>query len=169
MLKVRAFFFASYEGCIWPAPVQSHEQSYIPWVHVSSSHAKTKQIKLGFDYTGRRHIHNALFLWYFIASGLWYAEYPQNTESLWISISSERVLTSRALSYTRRNSVQGTPQVCMPPQPNQTWSKVWSQWCNIFFYLKSVLENAHLGGSTMRGHFAYYTQGCAAAHKHGKC
>ncbi len=38
-----------------------------------------------------------------------------------------------------------------------------------YFYLKSVLvENAPLGGSTMRVHSAYYTQGCAAAHKHAK-
>ncbi len=40
----------------------------------------------------------------------------------------------------------------------------------IFFcYLKSALvENAPLGGSTTRVHFAYYTQGRAAAHKHAK-
>ncbi len=112
-----------------------------------SRHHMQKQNKLNWILTtlGRRHIHNALFLWYLIASGLWYVEYPQNTESLWISISSERVLTSRDLSYTRQNSAQGMPQECMPPQPTQTWSKVWSQWCNIFFYLKSVLENAPLG------------------------
>ncbi len=38
----------------------------------------------------------------------------------------------------------------------------------IFFcYFKSALvENAPLGGSTTDVHFAYYTQGYAAAHKH---
>ncbi len=39
----------------------------------------------------------------------------------------------------------------------------------LFCYLKSALvENAPLGGSTTCVHFAYYTQGRAAAHKHAK-
>ncbi len=38
-----------------------------------------------------------------------------------------------------------------------------------FCYLKSTLvENVPLGGSTMCFHFAYLTQGRAAAHKHAK-
>ncbi len=50
----------------------------------------------------------------------------------------------------------------------QTWSKVNG---TIFFfcYLKSALvENASLGGTIKRIHFAYYAQGLAAAHKHAK-
>ncbi len=39
----------------------------------------------------------------------------------------------------------------------------------LFCYLKSTLvENAPLAGSTTCIHYAYYTQGCAAAHKHAK-
>ncbi len=43
-----------------------------------------------------------------------------------------------------------------------------AQFLFIFCYLKNALvENAPLGGSTTRVHFAYYTQG-GAAHKHAK-
>ncbi len=47
--------------------------------------------------------------------------------------------------------------------------KSMAQYIYMFCYLKSALvENAPLGGSTTCVHFAYYTQRCAAAHKHAK-
>ncbi len=52
-------------------------------------------------------------------------------------------------------------------RPTQTKSK--DNGAIFFCYLKSALvENAPLGGSTTHVHFAYYTKGRTAAHKHAK-